>query len=207
MKDPFPFESPNWLIELVTPICQRLGLYTLPYHIHEVIFAASFYYTIQTVVSPWLSPKLFPKHYPQHSARTRFNWDVHVVSFVQSVLVCAMALYEMAYDEERAQMDWQERVWGYTGGTGLIEAFGCGYFLWDLIVTAMNYSMYGFGTLAHAVSAITVFSFGFVSVPHTLSVEASVLNKESIETIRQLLRPRLRSLRALLPLPEHTLVL
>ncbi|KAE9975158.1 hypothetical protein EG328_003442 [Venturia inaequalis] len=161
MRYPFPFECPNWLIALVTPTCQRLGLYTLPYHIHEVIFAASFYTFVQKVVSPWLSPKLFPNHYPQHSARTRFNWDVHVVSFVQSVLVCTMALYEMAYDEERKEMDWQERAWGYTGGTGLIEAFGCGYFLWDLIVTALNYSMYGFGTLAHALSAITVYGFGF----------------------------------------------
>jgi hypothetical protein len=207
MKDPFPFESPNWLIALVTPISQRLGLYTLPYHIHEVLFAATFYTVVQRVISPWLSPKLFPNNYPQHSARTRFNWDVHVVSFVQSVVVCAMALYEMAYDEERAQMDWQERVWGYTGGTGLIEAFGCGYFLWDLIVTATNYSMYGFGTLAHAVSAIIVFSFGFVSVPCSFIVKASVLKKHSIETFRQLLRARLYSLRALLSIFEHTLVL
>lgn len=86
-----------------------------------------------------------------------------------------MALYEMAYDEERKEMDWQERAWGYTGGTGLIEAFGCGYFLWDLIVTALNYSMYGFGTLAHALSAITVYGFGFVSVPNTWNAKVSVL--------------------------------
>jgi hypothetical protein len=164
MKDPFPLASPAWLTKAATPFADYFGLQTLPFHVHEVLFAAGLYFVVQTRLSPWLSPKLFPKHYPQHTARTRFNWDVHVVSLVQSVLVCIIAAYIMIFDQERKQMDWQERVWGYTGGTGLIQAFGCGYFLWDLIVTATHYRMYGFGTLAHAISALTVFSFGFVSV-------------------------------------------
>jgi len=86
---------------------------------------------------------------------------VHVVSFVQSVLVCSLSLYVMWADDERREMDWQGRVWGYTGGTGLIQGFGCGYFLWDLWITATNLSMFGPGMLAHAISALTVFSFGF----------------------------------------------
>lgn len=68
----------------------------------------------------------------------------------------------MRTDEERKEMNWQGRVWGYTGGTGLIEAFGCGYFLWDLWVTATHLNMFGIGMLLHAISALTVFSFGFV---------------------------------------------
>lgn len=110
-----------------------------------------------------------------------------------------MAFYEMAYDEERKQMDWQERVWGYTGGTGLIEAFGCGYFLWDLIVTALNYSMYGFGTLAHAMSAITVFSFGFVSVLDIWDVKASVLNMNHRDPSSTTTRPTSSSTSSPLP--------
>jgi hypothetical protein len=68
----------------------------------------------------------------------------------------------MLYDEERKNMTAQERVWGYTGGTGLVEATGLGYFVYDLWITLQNLSMFGFGMLFHAISALTVFSFGFV---------------------------------------------
>ncbi|KAM0322816.1 hypothetical protein ACHAQA_009157 [Verticillium albo-atrum] len=58
-------------------------------------------------------------------------------------------------------MDWQARIWGYTGGVGMIQALAAGYFLWDLVVTSLNMDVFGPGTLAHAISALVVFSFGF----------------------------------------------
>ena len=56
-----------------------------------------------------------------------------------------------------------ERVHGYTGGGGLIQAFAGGYFLWDLVVTVQNLGVFGVGMLFHAISALCVFSLGFVS--------------------------------------------
>lgn len=56
-----------------------------------------------------------------------------------------------------------ERVWGYTGAAGMIQGMAAGYFLWDLVVTLQNVRLFGFGMLAHATSALIVFSFGFVS--------------------------------------------
>lgn len=58
-----------------------------------------------------------------------------------------------------------ERVYGYTGGCGLIQALAAGYFLWDLVVTSRNIGIFGVGMWAHAVCALCVFSFGFVSPP------------------------------------------
>lgn len=91
------------------------------------------------------------------------TWDVHVVSFIQSVWVCVLALWVMRVDQERASMSWEQRVWGYTGALGLVQACACGYFVWDLWVSARYLSMFGWGMLAHAVSALTVYAFGFVS--------------------------------------------
>lgn len=58
-----------------------------------------------------------------------------------------------------------ERVFGYTGGAGMIQGLAAGYFLWDLVVTLQNVRVFGPGMLAHAVCALIVFSFGFVSMP------------------------------------------
>lgn len=69
----------------------------------------------------------------------------------------------MYADEERKAMDWKERVWGYTGGGGMIQAFAAGYFLWDLQICLRYMSVFGVGLLMHAVAALVVFSFGFVS--------------------------------------------
>ncbi len=66
-------------------------------------------------------------------------------------------------DEERKGMGWRGRVWGYTGGGGMIQGFAAGYFLWDLVICAMHSGVSGWGLLAHAVAALVVFSLGFVS--------------------------------------------
>lgn len=70
-------------------------------------------------------------------------------------------------------MDWQERLWGYSGGSAMIQALAAGYFVWDLFVTAANVNIFGLGMLAHAISAVLVYSFGFVSdlcTPFTLLI-------------------------------------
>lgn len=61
-------------------------------------------------------------------------------------------------------MGWEERVWGYTGASGMIQGFAAGYFLWDLFTCAGNLGVFGWGLLAHAVAALVVFSLGFVSI-------------------------------------------
>ena len=81
---------------------------------------------------------------------------------MQSLLINVLAIWVILTDEERKNMDWAGRVWGYTGGGGMIQGFAAGYFLWDLCVSLAHVDVFGWGLLAHAISALVVFSLGFV---------------------------------------------
>lgn len=78
-------------------------------------------------------------------------------------------------DKERGAMGWEERVWGYTGGGGMIQGFAAGYFLWDLGICIRNVGVFGWGLLAHAVAALVVFSLGFVSLSSPALVHTGVV--------------------------------
>jgi hypothetical protein len=163
MHDPFPIPPSAWLSKSVQPFADFFYLPTLPLHIHEVLGSFLFYYTINIFVAPYVSRKIFPVKYAKLSPDRKVNWDVHVVSLVQSSLINVLALWVMYADEERKAMDWKQRIWGYTGAAGMIQGMATGYFLWDLVVTLQNVRLFGLGMLAHALSALIVFSFGFVS--------------------------------------------
>lgn len=162
MKDPFFIEPIPWLSDLVRPLARRLDLETLPLHIHEVIFAALLYSVIFYPISPILSRLIAPKHYSQLSRKKRLNWDAHVVSMFQSILINGLALWVKFVDEDRSAMDREGRIWGYSGAPAFVQSMAAGYFVWDFFVTSINLDVFGIGTLAHAISALTVFSLGFV---------------------------------------------
>jgi hypothetical protein len=163
MKDPFPIPPLPWLSKAVQPFADYVHFTTLPLHIHEVLGSFLAYTFINFVVAPAISKRIFPVKYAKLSKERRINWDVHVVSLFQSVVINALALWVMWTDEERKGMDWEQRVWGYTGAAGMIQGLATGYFLWDLMISLQNAKLFGVGMLAHAVSALFVFSFGFVS--------------------------------------------
>ncbi|KAE8153261.1 TLC domain-containing protein [Aspergillus avenaceus] len=160
MLDPIP-PPPPWLRDFISPWALHFNVPVLSDHIHEILLAFAGYQFIHSVLSPWLSPLLFPRHYPQLNNRTKLNWDVHVVSLVQSTLVTALALWIMFVDDERSSMDPGERIYGYTGTCGLLSSLAAGYFVYDLIVSTIHIRMFGVGMLFHAISALWVFSFGF----------------------------------------------
>lgn len=163
MHDPFIIAPIPWLSKAVQPFADYFSLTTLPLHIHEVVLSFLGYTFINLVFAPWISKVLFPQKYAALSNDRKINWNVHVVSLCQSTMINTLALYVMFFDEERKSMDWTERIWGYTGGAGMIQGLATGYFLWDLMVTLQNVKLFGYGMLAHALSALLVFSFGFVS--------------------------------------------
>ena len=166
MHDPFPIQPPPFLQNLIKAPAAVLGFTTLHLHIHELLLATITYHFICTVVSPILSSRLFPKIYSKLPPRTKLNWDVHVVSLSQSAFINCAALWVMWADDERKHMGWEERLWGYSGAGGMIQGFAAGYFLWDLGVCFRYRSVFGLGLLAHAIAALVVFSFGFVSCLH-----------------------------------------
>jgi len=165
MLDPFPIPPLPWLSKAVQPFADYFHLTTLPLHVHEVVGSFLAYTFIDRVLAPKLSNYFFPSTYSKFDANRKINWNVHVVSLCQSVLINTLALWVMFVDEERKNMSWEERIWGYTGAAGMIQGLATGYFLWDLMVTLQNIQLFGLGMLAHALSALVVFSFGFVRVP------------------------------------------
>ena len=181
MLDPFPIAPPPFLIHAVKPLSNTFDLHSLPLHIHEILFAALLYLATQKFFSPWISNLLAPRTYAGLSRRARINWDVHVVSFVQSLIICSLSLYILFFDEERNSFKWdglssggkgggdgntgyEQRIWAYYGSGGLVQSMALGYFLWDLWMCSLNVEVFGYGMLAHAVSAVSVFSLGYVRI-------------------------------------------
>ncbi len=163
MKDPFPIPPIPALTRFIEPWAEYFSLTTLPLHIHEIVLIAAFYQLVGGVIAPLVSKRLFPIKYTNLSRSKRLSWNVHVVSLVQSTTINTVALWVMFTDDELRGMDWQERIWGYDGASGMVQSLAAGYFLWDLIVTASHVDIFGLGMLAHAISALLVYSFGFVS--------------------------------------------
>jgi len=161
MHDPFFIPPIPALSRAVQPFADYFSLTTLPLHIHEVVGSFLGYTFINVIFAPWISNLLFPDKYGKLSRERKINWNVHVVSLCQSTMINTLALWVMWNDEERKNMDWTQRVWGYTGAAGMIQGLAAGYFLWDLMITLQNVKVFGFGMLAHALSALCVFSFGF----------------------------------------------
>ncbi|KAI9825056.1 MAG: hypothetical protein M1832_001375 [Thelocarpon impressellum] len=160
MLDPFP-PPPPLLARLAEPLAAKLHLPTLPLHIHEILLGFLSYHIINTSLAPWLSSRLLPSVYPQFPRRTKLTWNVRVVSLVQSTFICSAALWVHWHDDERRQMDWRARIWGYTGAIGMLQGFAAGYFLWDLMVSSTDFETLGIGSLVHAISALVVSSIGF----------------------------------------------
>lgn len=68
-------------------------------------------------------------------------------------------------DDERRNMNLEERMWGYTGAAGLVQALATGYFLFDLVVMVRYLDVFGYGMLAHASSCLLTYTLGFVRLP------------------------------------------
>ena len=202
MRDPLP--APSLLVQSSKSFADKLSLTTLPYHVHEILLGFLGYHLILHVLSPAVSRLVCPNVYKSFNKRTRLNWDIHWVSMIQALFICAAALWVIFKDEQRHEMDWRGRLWGYTPASGMVQGFAAGYFLWDLQVSAQYINIAGVSSLIHAIGALAVTCIGFVRslLPYSITHADSLL-----ETVRKLLRPLLRPLRTLYSFPQHPLVL
>ena len=161
MIDPLP-GPPPLISFLAQPFANVLSLQTLPLHAHEVLLAFTAYYLTDTTLAPRISIMFFPNTYSSLPPRTKINWNIRIVSTIQAIFICALALWVVVADKERNNMSSGERIWGYTGAMGMTQAFAAGYFIWDVKISAVNVGILGWGSLAHAVSALLITSLGFV---------------------------------------------
>lgn len=162
MIDPFP-APPKLLAQAVRPLASLLGLSTLPPHIHEVVLSFLFYHVLDTYLAPLCSRRLFGRTYTSLATRTKINWDIRVVSLVQATLISMLTLYVIWKDHERSEMNQRERMVGYTGAAGMVQALVAGYFVWDLMISVKYFQLFGVESLLHAISALFITFLGFVS--------------------------------------------
>lgn len=160
MIDPLP-QPPALIRSLTQPIADALSLKTLPLHGHEVLLSFTAYYLMENFLAPRFSAQFFATTYTSLPPRTKINWNIRVVSTIQAIFICGLAFWTILADKERENMNLEERVWGYTGALGMTQAFAAGYFIWDVKISATNVGILGWGSLAHAVSALLITSLGF----------------------------------------------
>lgn len=67
----------------------------------------------------------------------------------------------MRNDAERIGETWEDRLYGYSGGAGLVQAMATGYFIWDVMICIVNYSVLGALDLLHGIIAGSVAILGF----------------------------------------------
>lgn len=80
------------------------------------------------------------------------------MSFVNSTFVSLAALYVLYADRDRLSATRDERMWGYTGLGGMVQAFGAG----DVQVCAANIEALVVLDFLHAVVALSIAILGFV---------------------------------------------
>ena len=163
MIDPLP-RPPAFIASLTQPIADALSLQTLPLHAHEVLLTFTVYHLMDVLLAPRLSAHFFSKTYSSLPPPTKINWNIRFVSTIQAIFICGLAFWVVVADEERKNMNLEGRIWGYTGAVGMTQAFAAGYFIWDVKISATNVGILGWGSLAHAVSALLITSLGFVSL-------------------------------------------
>lgn len=161
MRDPFPI--PPFLQQAVQPLSTFLDLQTLPFHAHEIFLSSLFYHLIFAYLAPSFSTALVPNRYRILPSDGKLRWNMKCVSFVQSSFISALALVVISLDTQRAAMSLPERIWGYTGAAGMVQAFAVGYFVWDTYIMVRYTRVFGAAMLAHGVACTIVFSLGFVS--------------------------------------------
>lgn len=171
-SDPLASFKVPGLAEAITPfVSNYLGYTIVPLHIEEVILSALFYQFVY-IVSSYVSPHVC-QGYRTLSRRTQVNFDIHVASQVQAILIVALS-YPL-FSDAVLQAD---RVYGYTPYAGFVTAMAMGYFIWDVYVCVRFYSMFGFGFALHGFAAAFVFLQSMRPLlipysPHFLLFEAS----------------------------------
>ncbi|KAJ9638175.1 hypothetical protein H2204_004486 [Knufia peltigerae] len=155
------FPTSGSLHDAFTRFCLEHRLASLPLHVHQVLVAFLTYETLFLVVSPALSQVFLPQLYGNLPKRTKINWNVRVVSFIQATFICYQAIGVIVQDTSRRNTNYDDRLWVYSSASGNVQAYAAGYFLWDVVVSIQHFQILGPTSLMHALAALMVTSLGF----------------------------------------------
>jgi hypothetical protein len=146
--------APDAFVKALTPFCDALGFKALPAHLHVILGAAAFY-QLCFLLSPLLSHSV--PAYQALDRRSKINWDIHVVSMIQSIAICWLAY--LALGDPKLLAD---RVFGYSAFAGDVAGLAVGYFVWDSYVSIRYVKLFGIGFALHGLASLAVFTFGLV---------------------------------------------
>jgi hypothetical protein len=158
-------------------LCDSLHLPLLPQWLPLLSAVFAGYWTLYFWIGPSVSSLVFPKAYARLNGRKRLDWDVHVVSFVNSLVTTILSARVVLFDIGRKHMDWQERAWGYTGPCAFALTIANGYFYWHLVMMIYHKKVYGWSMIAHASAVSLIMTSGYVGKKESVPSEHRTDNR------------------------------
>lgn len=154
-EDPLAITYPPLVEAALDKAFSLFGLARLTPHIHEVVLAFSLYHAI-FLLSPIFLADFAP--YKRLARRTQLNFDIHIVSSVQCILILVISF--PAFWDPALQSD---HIFAYSPYGGLVYAFAVGYFAWDSYISLKYLKWFGVGFAVHGLGSLCVFLLSFVS--------------------------------------------
>ncbi|KAK9456745.1 TLC domain-containing protein [Dipodascopsis uninucleata] len=153
MQDPLAITYPQELEIYLNRVFGSLGLPMLTHHIHEVVLSFVIYETL-FILGPFFGS--FIPSYKNLPERSRLNFDIHIVSQVQCLLILALSFVAFFDDELKS-----DHVFAYSPYGGLVYAFALGYFTWDSYISIKYVKWFGPGFALHGIASFSVFLLSF----------------------------------------------
>ena len=152
------------------PAATYTSLFDPSWHIQEISFIFAACCLINWALSPRISSYFFPSRYTSIHSNIKTQWDIRVVSLLQSTFIGVMALWVVVNDKELANITGvRERLWGYSKNVGMISGYSIGYYLWELAAMMQNTRSFSADMLLHSVCALVLLSVCYVCIKYHLN--------------------------------------
>lgn len=129
------------LVKWAQPFCTQYGFKHLAPYLPTVLASLSFWLSLQ-YLSAKVSPRLFPQTFANLRHSTKVSWHVHFVALAHACIITPMAarmwykVYEQGGMEGNHPLA-RNRTYGFDHEAAQVYAVALGYFVWDLVVSAL----------------------------------------------------------------------
>ncbi|KAL8286476.1 hypothetical protein RQP46_004493 [Phenoliferia psychrophenolica] len=135
--------------------------------------SCGFFFAVQGA-SSWLTPRVFPERYRKLSRRSQVDWGLHMTGWVHALVVTPLCLYLIRHPSPALVLD---PIFGHAPLEERIFAISGGYFLYDLIVSAVLLPTHGVPFLIHASSCCFIFFKAFTPFLNGMAANFLVVHK------------------------------
>ncbi|AOA65209.1 hypothetical protein PP7435_CHR4-0149 [Komagataella phaffii CBS 7435] len=128
-------------------------------HIHEIVASFLVYQSLFTI-SRLFVKFAYPKFYNSLKPKTRIDFSIHIVSFVQSLLILILCI--PLFKNPHLQ---QDHVFASTPYGQMVVSVAVGYFIWDALTCLLYIKYFGVEFFLHGVVSALVFLVGLSPAP------------------------------------------